>query len=778
VGTFGAGAGKHGAPALSEITGLEALLNAVSDHALYMLAPDGKVASWNLGAARVTGYAESEILGMDFACFFPPGTARALPRKLLAQAAKEDRAEAEAWLVHKNGARFRATIVMHAVRAADGALIGFAQVTRDITERVAAQHALSDSESRFRLLVDGVTDYAIYMLDPAGVVSNWNTGAERMKGYSAEEIVGHHFSRFYTKEDRQAGLPARVLETAAREGRHEAEGWRLRKDGSRFWASVVIDAIRDSEGRLIGFGKVTRDISERRIAQEALRASERQFRMLVEGIRDYAVYMLDPNGIVASWNAGAERIKGYRPEEIIGHHFSRFYIEDDRASGLPTHALAVAAREGRFENEGWRLRKDGSVFWAHVVIDAIHDDRGKLIGFAKITRDITERRQAQAALQEAQAQRTQAQKMEALGQLTGGVAHDFNNLLMIISGQNQMLHRLVSEKPRGQRAVEAIDMTIARGAALTRQLLTFSRRQILKPSLVALDAQIESLKAMLSGTMGGMTIANHVAAGTWPVHVDPNELELALLNLAINARDAMPQGGTISITAENAANLPAGLQGDFVAITVADTGTGIAPDVLPKVFDPFFTTKEVNKGTGLGLSQVHGFAHQSGGSVAIDTDLGRGTRITLYLPRATEAEALPEDAPIEEKSGSGDVLLVEDNPQVAEATSAMLEELGYGSEIAPHAEAALAALERRDFHLILSDVIMPGALDGIGLAKRIRAMKPGLPVLLVSGFAKNAAESDFPLLNKPYNLAELGRAIRTTMARPDSSGNVVRLKPR
>lgn len=283
-----------------------------------------------------------------------------------------------------------------------------------------AQKAVLESEQRLRLLVEGVVDYAIYMLDPSGTVTNWNTGAERLTGYRADEIVGQHFSRFYPPEDRAAGLPQRVLEAAARDGRFEAEGWRIRKDGSRFWASAVLNAIHDETGALIGFAKVTRDATERRAAQDALRESERQFRLLVKNVIDYAVFMLDPSGVIVSWNTGAERIKGYKADEIIGQHFSCFYTKQDRAAGIPVRALEVAIAEGRFEAEGWRVRKDGTLFWANVVIDPIRDDDGSLIGFAKITRDITERRNAQLRLQEMQAQRDQAQKMEALGHLTGG----------------------------------------------------------------------------------------------------------------------------------------------------------------------------------------------------------------------------------------------------------------------------------------------------------------------------------------------------------------------
>jgi PAS domain S-box-containing protein len=780
MGTPGNEFQSRGAQAFSDAAWVKTLLDAVSDHAIYMLSPEGKIASWNHGAAELTGYDEAEVLGRDFSHLFPAED-KALPAKLLDEARSRGRAERDVRQLRKDGTHFSASVVLHPARDPDGNLVGFAQVTRDIADRLAAEHALSDSERRFRLLVEGVTDYAIYMLDPSGTITSWNAGAERLKGYKAEEIVGHHFSRFYTKEDRDKGLPTRALETAMREGSFQAEGWRVRKDGSRFWASVVVDAIRDAEGRLIGFAKISRDVSERRAAQEALRSSERQFRLLVDGIRDYAVYMLDPSGVVSSWNAGAQRIKGYSAEEIIGHHFSRFYTENDRAAGAPVRTLVTAASEGRFEAEGWRVRKDGSSFWASVVVDRIQDENGKLLGFAKITRDITERREAQLALQEAQAQRMQAQKMEALGHLTGGVAHDFNNLLMIIGGQNHVVKRLTTDLPRCQRAAEAIEMAITRGAALTRQLLAFSRRQTLRPSAIDLGVQIANFTTMLTGTMGGMTVSAEVPADIWPVLADPNELELALLNLAINARDAMPGGGTILLGAENATltggELPAKLTGDFVAITVADTGTGIAPDILPKIFDPFFTTKQVNKGTGLGLSQVHGFAHQSGGTVAIDTRLGEGTRITLYLPRALAGMAEETEKSDQDKGGGGEILLVEDNPEVAEASCAMLEELGYRCEIAPDAAVAMEALTNRDFDLALVDIVMPGPVDGSQLARKVRAMKPGLPVLLVSGYPKNMGDSDFPLLRKPYNLTELGRAIRTALARGDH-GNVVRLKPR
>jgi len=298
---------------------------------------------------------------------------------------------------------------------------------------------------RFHLLVTAITDYAIYMLTPEGIVSSWNAGAERFKGYTAEEIVGKHFSTFYTEEDRASDLPKRALQIALTEGKFEAEGWRLRKDGTRFWASIIIDPIKDGNGLLLGFAKVTRDITERKRTADALHESEERFRLLVQGVTDYAIYMLSPQGIVTNWNSGAKRIKGYLDEEIIGTHFSRFYTEEDRQQLLPSRALSIAEKDGRFENEGWRVRKDGSQFWAHVVIDAIRNDMGELIGFAKVTRDVTERRENAAALEKAQLALFQAQKMESMGQITGGVAHDFNNFLNIITNGLAILQTRTSD---------------------------------------------------------------------------------------------------------------------------------------------------------------------------------------------------------------------------------------------------------------------------------------------------------------------------------------------
>ncbi|HJU20708.1 MAG TPA: PAS domain S-box protein [Stellaceae bacterium] len=769
---------------LSDAERLQFLVDALGDHAIITLDRAGFVVSWNYGAQRITGYRSGEIIGQHFSRLFPAEDRDgAAPGGILREAEAAGRVEHEGWRMRKDGGRFWASSVIEAICGERGEPIGFAEVARDLTERRAAQDALRDSERQFRLLIESVVDYAIYMLDPSGVVASWNAGAQRLEGYAAGEIVGQHVSRFYIKEDRAAGLPLRLLEVAAREGRCEAEGWRLRKDGSRFWALETISAIRGENGGLSGFAKVTRDITERRAAQDALRDSERRFRLLVAGVTDCALYMLDPNGIVTNWNAGAARITGYMAGEIVGQHFSRFYMERDRLAGRPARALYTAAEEGRFEAEGWRVRKDGSLFWASVAIDPIRDEHGTPIGFAEITRDITERRAAQLALQKARDERDRAQKMEALGELTGSVAHDFNNVLMIVSGYLETLTGLVGADPKGRRAAEAIALAVERGEALTRQLLTFARRQALNPVVVEIGERIEAVRAMLASSFGAsVRLAADLPPDLWPVTADVSEFELALVNIALNARDAMPEGGLVTISAENAQLAPGevgqDIAGEFVALTIADTGRGIPEDILPRVFDPFFTTKG-SQGTGLGLSQVYGFACQSGGTVTIDSRLGAGTRITLYLPRAAALPALPAADPAVEAYGSGTALVVEDNPDVAEVTTGLLQQLGFRTHVAIDAPAALAAAARQSFDLLLSDIVMPGLMDGLGLARILRQRHPALPIVLVTGYSGSAAGSkEFALLRKPYRLADLNRAVARAIAetRPSAPANLVHLR--
>ena len=404
-------------------------------------------------------------------------------------------------------------------------------------------------EQRLRLLVNAVTDYAIYMLDPEGHVTTWNPGAERFKGYVADEIIGQHFSRFYTDEDRASDFPSRALRIAAREGRFEAEGWRVRKDGRRFWAHVVVDPIRDDDGTLLGFAKITRDITAKREHERALFESEQRFRLLVQGVKDYAIYMLDTEGRISNWNPGAAAIKGYSEDEIVGQHFSRFYTEEDRSGGEPERALKTALREGKYEREAWRVRKDGSLFWAHVLIDPIFNENGEHVGFAKVTRDASEKKKAEQELEEARTALAQSQKMQALGELAGGIAHDFNNLMTVILGSTDFLRRRPDLKAeKRQQYLDAIFETGQRAAKLTDDLLAFGRRRALRREVVEIEQVLKSFTQVLTRTLpSNIKLSLDVESGG-RVDVDVGQLEMAILNAALNARDAMPGGGELAIT--------------------------------------------------------------------------------------------------------------------------------------------------------------------------------------------------------------------------------------
>ncbi|HYZ31966.1 MAG TPA: PAS domain S-box protein [Crenalkalicoccus sp.] len=630
----------------------------------------------------------------------------------------------------------------------------------------------------YRLLVEAMVDYAVYLLDPEGRVRSWNPGAQRITGYRAEDIIGKPFATFFTEEDRRLGRPEQALETARRSGHSASEGWRERKDGSRFRAVAVLEAVRDDAGRLIGFAKITRDITEQREAEQALRESERRFRLLVQGVTDYAIFMLDPEGRITNWNAGARRIKGYEGEEIIGQHFSRFYTEEDRAAGLPDRVLEQVRETGRFEAEGWRVRKDGRRFWASVVIDAIHDEDGSLIGFAKITRDITERREAERVLEETRAQLAHAQKLEALGQLTGGIAHDFNNLLHVISGGAALAAKLAAGDDRLSHLLTEMQNAAARGATITRQLLAFSRQMPTRPDVLDTAATLRQITDLFSHSLrGDIRVDLQLGDDLRPVRADPAQLQMALLNIAVNARDAMPNGGELRVSARNVtlSGRPNSLTGPFVAISLRDTGSGIPEEVLGRIFDPFFTTKPIGKGTGLGLSQVHGFAQQSGGAVTVTSKAGEGTEVTLLLP-AAPPDASPQRHEASAQSGSPSqppekglrILVVDDDAAVGRLTVGMLEGAGHQTAATTDPSVALEWLASGGrFDLVLSDVIMPGGMSGVDFAREVRRRWAGLPLLLTTGYAEDGyvVQREFPLLHKPFTTLELTQTIASLLRR-------------
>ncbi len=513
---------------------------------------------------------------------------------------------------------------------------------------------------------------------------------------------------------------------------------------------------------------------------------------MVSGIKDYAIFMLDPEGHVASWNQGAERLKGYRSEEIIGRHFSCFYRVEDAGSGELDRELQTAISEDSFSGEGWRVRKDGSEFWASVLITAIRDDRGNLRGFAKLTRDITERRQAEAALARETEEREraegilrQAQKMDVLGRLTGGIAHDFNNMLGVIVGNLEILQqRLQSDDPKIRDPIASALQGAERSAVLTHRLLAFSRQQPLEPRPIDANKLVSGMSSLLNRTLGeSIAIETVLAAGLWTVSADVNQLENALLNLAVNARDAMPSGGKLTIETANTyldeayANRHVEVTpGQYVMLAVTDTGIGMSKETADRAFEPFFTTKEAGQGTGLGLSQVYGFVKQSAGHIKIYSEPGEGTTVKLYLPRMTGdgadtgevvgAQALPG------QPRSETILVVEDNELLLSSVAAMLRDQGYRVLTAPNGAAALQVLgSEPEVDLLFTDVGLPGGLDGRQLGDQVKRLRPDLKIVFTTGYTRNAIihqgrlDRGIEWIGKPFTYAALVAKIQRVLGR-------------
>lgn len=554
-----------------------------------------------------------------------------------------------------------------------------------------------------------------------------------------------------------------------------------------------IEARRLAESELQRLNKIFQQRAEERGEQLAasvtrLEDTERRFRLLVESVTDYAIYMLDPRGYVINWNPGAQRTKGYTREEVLGRHFSVFYDAKDRDEGLPNKALGIAAHTGKYESEGWRVRKDGSKFWAGVVVNAIKDAKGELLGFAKITRDLTEKRAAEERSR-------QAQKMEGIGQLTGGVAHDFNNLLTIIIGNLEALQKNLNapalDPVRLRRSAEQAMRGARRAESLTQRLLAFSRQQPLDPKAVDLGRLVSSMSDLLRRTLGEqVTVETVLGGGLWRAYADPNQLEVAIINLAVNARDAMPNGGKLTLETANVhldekytSSQVEILPGQYVMLAVTDSGCGMPPDVIARAFDPFFTTKDVGHGTGLGLSQVYGFAKQSRGHVRIYSEVGEGTTIKLYLPRVhaiNDSEEAPADYVSSIGSGSETILVVEDDADVRSYSCNTLRELGYQVIETENGRAALHALDKYpEICVLFTDVGLPGGMNGRQLADEARKRRTDLKVLFTTGYARNAIVHDgrldagVELITKPFSQSTLSAKLRDIIDAARSPGRIL-----
>ncbi|MED5621705.1 PAS domain-containing hybrid sensor histidine kinase/response regulator [Ideonella sp. BN130291] len=617
---------------------------------------------------------------------------------------------------------------------------------------------LQHSEERFRLLVEAVEDYAIFLLDPNGIVTSWNPGAQKLKGYLPHEIIGKSFTEFYPKEVLAAGWPQEELRRATREGRFEDEGWRIRKDGSRFWANVVITALRDDNGGLYGFAKVTRDLTERRRHEENLRESEERFRLLVNSVRDYAIFMLDPEGHIESWNAGATALKGYAASEVLGRHFSIFYTAADLAAGKPARELEQAVREGGVHDEGWRVRKDGSLFWAGVTITPVYNAAGSLRGYAKVTRDMSERRRL-ADLEDSS---------RRMSEFLAMLAHELRNPLAPIRNAVSIMQLEKAVPPRVSACRDIIDRQLSHLTRLVDDLLDVGRittgkislrREPLNFNEVVLRS-VEACRPLIEARQHEFTLE----LPPEPIEMlgDDTRLVQVLQNLLTNAAKYTSPGGQISLAVQ--------VEGGTVVTTVSDNGRGIAPEALRRVFDLFVQEGANNdpgeSGLGIGLTLARTLVEMHGGSIRADSEgRDKGSRFTVRLPLASVpgADSSQQDRPSASALGQRlRVLVVDDNRDSADTMGGLLRVLGQDAQVVYDGEAAMAAAERFRPELVLLDLNMPGT-NGFGVMQRLRNLPqaPAMRVVAMTGYGQEAdkartLEAGFEAhLTKPVGVEQL-----------------------
>ena len=650
----------------------------------------------------------------------------------------------------------------------------FGTIAQALLQKVVFHRlARKQSEQRYRAIVEQAAEGILLVDVDTQRVLETNASLQTLLGYSAAELQRFALRDFALRDsatDDECSLAYLMQKMDAMPVSGERQV--RRKDGS--WVCVEVNANLISSGESQILCVVFHDVSERRKAEEELRQSEERFRLTVGQVHDYAIYMLDPQGRVATWNAGAERTKGYAAAEILGRHFSCFHTLEDIAVGRPEWVLRTAEYKGHALDEGWRVRKDGSRFWAEAVLTAIRDERGQLRGFAEVTHDLTNRKQLEQQL-------LQSQKVEAIGRLAGGVAHDFNNILTAMIGYCQLtLDELKDDHPARANVVE-IAAAAERAAALTRQLLAFSRKQTLQPKVLDLNAVVGDMDKMLRRLIGeDIELVTKLTPGIGSVKADPGQLEQVILNLAVNARDAMPSGGRLILETANttldehyAQHHQEVKPGDYVVLAVTDTGSGMTDEVKSRLFEPFFTTKPQGKGTGLGLATCYGVVKQSGGHISVYSELDRGTTFKVYLPRVNEAVTATPAAPSAATSRGGNetILLVEDDPAVRGLNARLLRAKGYSVIEAGNGEEALrVASQKRDnpIALLLTDVVMP-EMGGKELAERFHATQPDTKVLFCSGYTQEAIDRNGELepgtafLQKPFTPLVLANKIREVL---------------
>ena len=711
-------------------------VETVRDYALLMLDTSGRIISWNAGAEAIKGYTAEEVLGKHFSIFYPPeAIERGFPALELVVAAREGHFEDEGWRVRKDGSTFWANVVITALHAPDGTLTGFAKVTRDLTERRRHEETLRYSEMRYRALVEGVRDYAIFMLDPDGSVATWNMGAEKIHGYTAGEIIGTHFSRLMIPDGTEAARAARELRVASQEGRFQEEGWRRTKKGDTFYANVVITAIRDARGHLMGFSKITRDLTERLRHEAALRLSEERFRLLVESVVDYAIATLDDEGRITSWNSGAERITGYMATEIIGRHFSRLYPPEDVSAGKPWHQLSLARERTRVNEESWRIRSDGTQYWAHNVIATLPEADHSRVAYYLVTQDLSHRRYAENLADTAQ----------RMHEFIAMLAHELRNPLAPIRNAVALMGRRGLTDP----LIEAMRQTIDRQSMnLTRivdELLDVNR--VARGQFV-IDRQSIDLRDVLARaveTSRPLIDARghrlHISIGDSPIDCqgDPMRLAQVVVNILNNAAKYTADGGDIWLSAQ---------RGDSkIELRIRDNGRGIERASIDRIFD-LFMQLDPNSGTalgglGVGLALVRRIVELHGGSVlALSDGPGKGAEFVVRLPVSRRVPSTPSvqiAEPPAKDFRTHRILVVDDNVDAATSLASLMTDLGHRVRTAFDGPSGIAIAQEFDPDVALLDIGMPG-MNGYDVSRALRSAQPSCVTIAVTGWGHDAAK--------------------------------------
>lgn len=712
------------------------LVQGVTDYAIFLLTPEGNIASWNAGAERIKGYTPEEAIGRHFSMFYAEeAVQRGWPQEELRRATALGRFEDEGWRVRKDGSQFWANVVISAVTDEEGRLLGFSKVTRDLTERREQERRLQESEEHLRLLIEGVQDYAIFSLDEHGVISSWNLGAQRIKGYSAQEAIGQHFSIFYPPEAVAAGWPKEELRRAALYGRYEDEGWRVCKNGSRIWANVVITAIRDRSGKLLGFSKVTRDTTQRRMQQEQLKEREENLRSLVENVKDHAMFLVGVDGRIKTWNTGAQRVFGYIANDVVGQSAAKLYAAEHNESPALRADLSAVGAAGFSLAEGWRQRSDGSTFWAETSLTALYDTRGQVRGYTHIVRDLTERKRVE--------------KLEAEGRRISDfiamLSHELRNPLAPIRNAVSVLGS-ANNNPSTSWCVDMIGRQVSVLTDLIDDLLDVSR---VTSGKIRIEPKLLELNTLLGVTLDSMraivTDHQHVLVAKpallpVPVMGDSTRLTQLISNLVTNAAKYTPAGGRIEVSLR--------VDGKVAILQVADNGIGMSESLLQTAFDPFVqgerSLSRSEGGMGIGLTLVRRIAELHGGSVAAaSAGPGKGSTITVTLPVADPAQLAqqqkeaPAAAPV--PSLSRRVLLVDDNRDAAESLAMLLRIHGHEVQVAYDGQQALDFATSLAPAVVLLDIGLPG-MNGLEVCKRIRALPFGgkIRVVALTGYGQGS----------------------------------------